>query len=375
MRLILSVLSVLTLVTNVDATRAGPTALVQRAYIAMPATNRPECCWQPGTSAVAYVLDDPLIGPADSPTTGYVFRDFHAQIFLVRVNTTDGRLTTSKPRLVYRGPRGTSIALGSALGGWLVYEEHDASNVAGPWKIVARNVNTGRSIVLDSRQREGVPSLTPAPRSDGHTVAWQSWTRVNGLTVSVVRTYDLETGERRLIAQGGSPTTWAYTGVSISGQRVAIEKDQYRRRRAQILLYDLRTGRMSSVTPAGKANSEPWVSGDLVVWKVGWNFNNGRGIGVMNVRTNERRFVRAYRPGPPQTIANRYVVFSSVGTGKIRLYDATSGSSRIMAPTDNGYGVGDDVHAAGRLVLYDEGKPCGNPNFVCPGRLVVTRLP
>lgn len=284
-------------------------------------------------------------------------------------------MTASQPQPVYTGPRGVSIALGSALGDWLVYEEHDASDVGGPWEIVARNVNTGKAIVLDSRRREGVPSLTPAPRSDGHTVAWQSWTRIDARTVSVIRTYDLQTGERRLIARGGSPTTWAYTGVSISGQRVVIEKDQYSRKRGQILLFDLRSGKMSALTGARQSNSEPWISGDLVVWKVGWGFNNGRGIGVLNVRTNESRFVQAYRPDAPQTIANRYVVFSSLGTGKIRLYDATRGSSRVLAPTDDGYGVGEDVHAAGRIVLYDEGKPCGNPNFVCPGRLVVTRLP
>jgi len=73
------------------------------------------------------VLDSPLIGTPNDPNHGRFFRDFRAQAFVVDIHAVGGRLLASEPRLLFGGPKGTSMALGSALNGWPVYEEHDPS--------------------------------------------------------------------------------------------------------------------------------------------------------------------------------------------------------------------------------------------------------
>jgi hypothetical protein len=350
-------------------------ALSQQTYIAMPATNMPDSGWVASDSRVAYVLDNPLIGPGNNPNTGQFFHDYHAQVFLVDLRAAGGHFTTSQPRLLFTGPKGRSLALGSVLGGWLVYEAYTSTNIGGPWAINARNITTGKRIVIDTREMEGVPSLTPVPRSDGHTVAWQSWTTIQGRTTSVIRTYNLRTGQRTLVVHGGTPNTWAYTGVSISGQRLVIEKDQYKQQRSQIRLFDLHSGKMSTLSPAGQAASEPWISGDIAVWKIGWRFSNGKGVGLVNLRTGARKLLTAYNAEGPQTTANRFVAFASGGKTRVELYDILTGSRQVLAPISNGQIVGSVVHAADHILLYSQGKLCGDPNFVCPGQVVVLHLP
>lgn len=366
----------MTLLANASSSSARATTALQRMFIPMPASNLPTSGeWVAGDSRLVYIVSDPLMGPPNDPNKGSYFRDFRARFFLVNLSRGGRHLKGSKPYEFLTGPTGMTIGLGSVLGGWLVYEAYDSYNPRGPWRIIARNIVTGRQVLLDSRDREGIPSLTPPPRSDGRTAIWQSWTRVRGSVTSVIRTYNFATGQRRVLLLGGAPTTWAYTGVAISGRRVIVEKDSFARRRAQILLADLVTGRIRPLTNAAQSNSEPWIEGDTAVWKVGWLFSNGRGITVLNVRTGFSRTIAGFNSEAPEIAAGRYVVFSSGGRTRVKLYDIRTGSLQVLAPRQDGYGVGNAVRAAGHVILYDEGKPCGDPNFVCPGRLVVTRVP
>lgn len=343
------------------------------AYIPMPATNMPNNGWVAGDTTLVYVGDDPLIGPRNNPNTGHYFKDFHAQVFTARLKVRNQRLVVGPLRLLFRGPLGKRIGPGAVLGGWFVYEQYDAYNIGGNWTILARNLVTGKTLSIDSRDQEGVPSLTPIPQSDGQSVAWESWTKVHGRTTSVIRTYDLTTGQRRLILEGGSPNTWAYTGVRISGRYLVVEKDLYNKQRAQILLVDRITGTVRALTPATGANSEPSISGNLVVWKFGWRFGAGNGVVVDNLQTGKRTRIPGVKAEVPQVVATHYVVFPQGYTTRIRLFDDRAGSLQTLAPADDGYSsVGDVANASGHVVLYDEGRPCGSPTFTCPGRLVIT---
>jgi hypothetical protein len=375
-RIILALLCTLIALLGVPPSAVGAAAGLQKIFIPTPASNLPNIGqWVASDSQLVYVLSDPSMGPPNDPNRGYTFRNFHPQFFLATLGNKHGHFTSSKPRLLFTGAKGKTIGLGSILGGWLVYEEYDSSNPGGPWKIFARNVATGRQVLVDSRDSEGVPSLTPPPRSDGHTIIWQTWTRLQGNVTSVVRTYNLVTGQRRLLAAGGSPKTWAYAGVVISGQQAVIEKDSFAQQHAQILLVNLITGQIRPLTGAGAANSEPWISGETVVWKVGWRFSNGRGIMVSNLESGTQKLIAGFNTEAPEITAGRYLIFSGGSTTRVKLYDTQAGSLQVLAPQNDGYGVGNVVRAADHVVLYDQGKPCGNPNFICPGRLVVTHLP
>jgi hypothetical protein len=354
------------------------TPILPKTSISMPASNMGNSGDRvTSDTQLIYQLSDPLIGPPDNPITGRHFTNFHAVDYLVQLQLTKGRLIASRPKKLFRGPKGKMIGLGALLGGWLIYEQYESYNLASNWQIIARSITTGKAIVLDSRNREGVPSLTPIPHGDGRLVAWQSWTQHHGQPTSVIRTYNLLTGQRRLILEGGSPTTWAYIGVRISGPRLVIEKDFYRTQHAQVLLANLTTGRVRALTPATGAASEPNIGGEIATWKVGWRFSNGSGIVVANLRTGMRTLIHAYNAEIPQVVANRYVVFPAGSNTHIELYDTYTHITSTLVPFKDkaGYGVGDDIRVGGHVVSYTQGKQCGSPTFTCPGRLVLAWLP
>lgn len=347
--------------------------------IPRPATDVPTSgSWVLSPSQLIYVLADPLMGGRNDPNHGRYFKDFRLKFFLVNLHPQAGRFMPSTPRLLFTGPQGAEIGLGSLARGWLVYIQTAAYyDPGGTWSVIAYNVDTGARVVLDTRDREGVASLNPAPRTDGHTVVWQSYTRVRGKVTSVIRSYDLATGHYRILAHGGSSSTWVYYDAQVSGRWVVTERDDFKHQRSQIMLVDLRTDAIRGLTSSAAANSEPTVAGDIVAWKVGWRFGNARGIAVRNLRSRTQKFIPDAGAEAPAAVANGYVAFSSrVGTPHVSLYDDRRGVVRTIVPADDhGYRTGGDVRVAGNLVSYTEGLPCNSPKLVCPGRFVVSRIP
>jgi hypothetical protein len=374
-RLLSMLVSPLVLATFIWSAAPGPP---QTAIIVIPATNTSAGGEAVGDAGVVYALSDPLLQP-HRPTYGQPFTNLVTHVFLVRFKETGRHLTLTTPRQIFTGPRGMGIYPHAMPADWLIYVQIAPNIPSAPWTLYARHLPTGRVVVLDSSRREGLPSLVSRSQSDGRTVVWQTWTMVHGQPTSVIRSYDLVTGQRRVVAEGGTPSTWSYAWPAVSGRTVVFEKDIFgSASRAQIMVADLRTGRIRALTPAAAANSEPSIAGNIVAWKVGWRFDIGRAVVAYNLRTGLQR--RVFR-GPieqPQVLTGGQLVFP-VGTGpwRIQLYDLATKRSRTLAtgqPRADGYAPGNLVEVGGRTVAYGLAKPSTTttPN---PTRLVIARLP
>jgi len=353
--------------------QASPSAM-RSVAIPMPATNLPGGPPIADDSQVVYVLDDPPTHAPD-PANGPYFKNFVPRFFLVKLHNTATHIAASKPRLLFTGSRGMGIGLGSMLGGWLIYEEYTAwYNPGGPWRMLARNLLSGKQIVLDSRDREDMPSVTLPASSDGRTAVWQTFTVIGGRPTSIIRAYDFHTGRRRVLAQGGTPSKWEFGSPSVSGRSVIFERRTFATQQSQILLKDLRSGRIRTLTPPAGANTEPTISGSIAVWKQGWGA--GRAITVLNLLTGVRKIVNAPGVDFPQATAGRYVVFGEL-TGVVRdqIYDARTGREDTLFAPHDGFATGGVTSAGGHTALYDIGRACGSPIFLCPGKLIVVALP
>jgi len=228
------------------------------------------------------------------------------------------------------------VQLWAIVGRWLIYSEYPLVDPTGPWTLNALDVQTGHETVLDSSRHEGVRSLAAQAASDGVTVVWQSWTQVRDHAVSVIRAYVLGTGERSLLVQGGSLSTWSYDWPSVSGRYVVLQKAGLAvHDSSQILLADRTTGQIRPLTPPNAANSEPAISGDVVTWKQGRQYSGGTGVGAYDLRTGTRWSLAAADPEQPHALAGRYVAFpSQVPTNnsydEVRLFDVTTGATKTL---------------------------------------------
>lgn len=352
---------------------------LQRAAINRPATDMQDVShFVASDRRVVYALDTPLLSGRSSTHPGHVTTNFHSNVFVVRLTESRFGIGLSKPRLLFRGPKGMQTAFGALNGGWLTYTEAPIDRV-GPWTMFARNIGSGKVIVLDSRNREGVPSMEPPPSTDGRTVVWQAFTNVGRQGTSIIRAYDLKSGRRRVLAEGGNPqlrTNWVYDGARVSGRWVVTQKESIGQPRGQIVLIDLRTRRAHGITPPSGANSDPTISGGIVTWMLGARFSNGgHGVGAYSMRTGRERRFPGSNIGLPQAFGARYVAFGTGQTTTIKLYDSRTGRLRVLA---QGWGTGYTIRAGGQTLIYEKGERCkpNDPMFaICPSKLIVVRLP
>lgn len=221
----------------------------------------------------------------------------------------------------------------------------------------------------------------PLPRaaSDGRTVAWQSRTLAHGQMTWVIRTYELATGQRRLLAQGGSPTTFAYGWPGVSGRWVVFEKGTLTGQpaRSQIWLADMSTGQLRALTPAREANSEPAIAGGAIAWKVGWRYEGGRGVAIYNRGTGTLKTLDGAGVETPSLTANGYAIYSLGNPSVVRLYNMRTGVGTILAgpgPGRDGYQPGNAVFAGEHAVAYTLGA-ASTAATPAPTHLVVTLLP
>jgi len=358
----------------VPSAALGAGAPAPAVSIPLPLSNLPQGGMVVSDTLLAYDLPDPPMHASDANNP---FTNFHDRVFVVTLRAMGSGLAASTPRLIFTLPRGLTMTPWSINGGWLVYTQYSSTDPAGPWTLAARDIATGTVIALDSPAREGVPSAAAQAASDGRTVVWQSWTQADGRATSVIRSYDLTTGRRRLLAEGGSQDTWSYAWPGVSGQSVVFEKEMPDRQspRAQILLADLATGRARPLTPATTPYSEPSISGGLVVWKNGWRYAGGQGVTIYDVRSGARRVLSGSNVEQPKVTAGRYVIFPTGNPFRVQLYDAQTRTSTILAaPQSDGAQPGNVVLAGGHMVAYSIGKLSATTTPL-PRRLVVTLLP
>lgn len=348
------------------------------ATVPLPPTNVTGGGPAVSSTLLAYNLPDPVLAP--TPNQAATFLNFHARIFVVPLQARGGRVVAGPPRLLFTGPRGMGIGLVSTTSGWLVYEQYSASDLTAPWTLAARDLATGRVVTVDTSLRGGVPGIPPLAASDGRTIVWATRTQLPGGGTTRVHSYDLRTGRFRVIAEGGSPSTWQYDWPAISGHYAVFEKDTPARQTAQVFLADLTTGQVRPLTPAAEANSEPAISGDVVVWKRGWRYADGTGAVIYNRRTGRQQSLREPEIEQPKATAGRYVVFPTNQPGQpiqVQSYDLQTGTRTTLAgptPTHDGYQPGNTVFVGDHAVLSVLVKlsPTTTPNGT---RLVVTLMP
>lgn len=307
----------------------------------------------------------------DTPFTG-----FHMQIYIRLFQSGSGGIVVSQPRLLFTGPRGAQVALQSFHHGWLIYETY---LVRDRWALFARNVVSGRQILLDSPRREGAPSRLLLAGSDGSTVVWQSWTPIGGKTVSVIRSYALITGQRRLLLSGGTGQDYFYSDPQVSGDRLVYARE-FPDGTAQLFLEIMATGRTRALTSRHQTNREAAISGNVVVWVHGrQNIGHTHGLVVLNL-ANGHRLALPHSPAQrPRIAAGRYVVFGTVDRRpSVQAYDTRTGQRRTLTAGRPLVGPGSSngqVEAGGHVVLYSLCTVCGGVSFPCPERFVLVALP
>ncbi len=354
--------------------RAAPLPLAQ-ARLALPAYTVPAGWAVASDSLLVYPLPTPLLQPT-APLADHPFTAFRDRLFAVDLRLQGARLLTSRPRLLVSGPRGLALSLWSVSGGWLIYTQSSPLSLGGPWALIARQVATGRAVLLDTPAREGAPSVAPAASSDGHTVVWQSWTRVHGRETSVIRAYNLATGQRHLLVQGGSVGSWFYAWPAVSGQRVVFARVLAAAPplRAQMLLASLATGTVRPLTPLTNGLAAPAISGDLVVWLARQVQGAGQQVALVNLRTGAHELLDGSFMEAPKAVAGRYALFPTGNPGLLRLYDTWGGRTMTLAAPHGNEHPGNMVGAGEHTIVYGVGA-YSSTTTALPSYLVVARLP
>jgi hypothetical protein len=296
------------------------------------------------------------------------FTNFHVQVYLRDYQRRASSTTISQPRLLFDGPRGAQLGLRSISGSWLVYNTYTPQD---RWQLIARNVFNGRAVLLDSPQMEGLPSRFLHASGDGRTVVWQSWTRVHRQDVSVIRSYTLATGSRRLLLSGGTGADYFWGYPQIAGNRLVLVKELGNTGTPQLFLEDLTTRHVRALTPRRQWNDEPFISGDIVVWRHG---RSSHGLVVANLATGRNMALKAWSAQLPRIVAGRYVLFATeYPRPRVQTYDALTGRRRTIAagPDSRGLRPGSAVEAGGNAALFQIIKPCGSS---CPSQREFTLI-
>jgi len=304
------------------------------------------------------------------------FSGFHMQVYMRLFQSGSGGIVVSQPRLLFTGPRGAQVALQSFHRGWLIYETYLPGD---RWALFARNVISGRQILLDSPRQEGAPSRLLLAGSDGSAVVWQSWTHMGGKVVSVIRWYSLITGQRRLLLSGGTGQDYFYSDPQVSGDRLVYARE-FPDGTAQLFLEIMATGRTRALTPLHQTNREAAISGNVLVWMHGrLNIGHTHRLVVLNL-ANGHRLALPHSPAQrPRIAAGRYVVFGTDNERtSVQAYDTRTHQRRTLTagrPLVGPGSSGGQVEAGGHIVLYSILTVCGGVSFPCPGRFVLVALP
>lgn len=233
-------------------------------------------------------------------------------------------LRTGASRVVVQLPTSEQKALWevdepSLAGNWLVYM-HTISLPYEDWQIVALNLGTGRSTILDRRQAAGILDdgwVTTA----GQTVIWMKGTRdAAGNVTYRVHAYNLSKAKDVIVTSApplapNAPVTLPFIGDRLSGSiLVFLRKTAHG---TDIWMKDLRTGHLRALTHTGDA-SVPVITGPWVAWNV--DRQNGTGpLMLADLRTG------AVRAADQQATTNL-----SAGDGRLTWYEDRANRSIVL---------------------------------------------
>jgi hypothetical protein len=325
--------------------------------------------------SIVYGIASPRFHPPVCVSCGQTpFTTFHVQIYRRTYQIHPTSISLSPPRLLFTGPRGAQIILYSLAQGWLVYGADSPSN---RWQLFARNIITGRIILLDSPAMEGLPNPFIHAGSDGRTVVWQSWARIQGQPTSVIRAYSLATGRRRLLLSGGRGTDYFYGYPQVSGNRVVLERESGNGGTPRILLDDLTTHHLRALTAAGQWNDEPAISGTVVAWVSGrLTIGHTHGVVVTNLATGRRIALKHSSAQLPRVTAGRSVVFATNdGHPSVQAFDVRTGTRRTLAAGSARRYPGELIAVSSQAVLFPVVGPCTTSSGTCLAHYTIMSLP
>jgi len=299
------------------------------------------------------------------------FTNFHVQVYVRDYRRSAASITVYQPSLLFDAPRGAQVALYSLTAGWLVY---DTDSPYDRWQLFARNVVTGRVILLDSSQMEGQHSRFSHASSDGKTVVWQSSSQIDGPAMPGFRFYTFATGRRWFLTPVETDANYYYASPQIAGNRLIMVKESRIRPTSQLFIENLAIRQIHALTPPGQWNFEPFIFGNTVVWVHGSiTLGHTHGLVVANLATGRRVALKHSSSQLPQIAAGRYVVFApdyptAYPKGSVQVYDALTGRRRTIAagPDASGFVPNWTVEVGGSAALVEMNKPCSASDGVCP---------
>jgi hypothetical protein len=250
------------------------------------------------------------------------------------------------------------------------------------WQLVARNIVTGRIIVLDSSQMEGQHSLFSHASSDGKTVVWQCSRQIEGPTSVGVWSYSLATGHLQLLPPGGTDAKYYYATPEIAGNHLITVKQSRNRPTSQLFVENLTSRHVRALTAPGQVNSRAFISGNIVVWVHGsMTLGHSHGLVIANLGSGRRVALKHSSSQLPRIATGRYVVFApdyptAHPKGSVRVYDVLTGQQRTIAtgPDPSGFVPNWTVEAGGSAALVGMDKPCSSSNLVCPAYFTLISL-
>lgn len=155
-----------------------------------------------------------------------IFSKFHVRFYATHLRVANGRLVASTPTVIFSEAEGWNVSIYADLDGWVVYDRYHAYELNGgsDWQLIARNIATGRRVVVDDPAIEGVAFNPQEARSDGRTVVFTAYAQRPGGAQPVVEAYDLATGKRTVVTEGDAFNHWSYFGPTVSGNEISVEK-------------------------------------------------------------------------------------------------------------------------------------------------------
>ena len=115
-------------------------------------------------------------------TPPVIFTKFRVKFYDAHLHVVDGRLVAAKPHVIFTESKGWNVSMYSDLNGWVVYDRYHSYELDGgsDWQLIARNIATGRRVIVDDPEIEGAAFNPQGARSDGRTVVFTAYAKRTG---------------------------------------------------------------------------------------------------------------------------------------------------------------------------------------------------
>jgi hypothetical protein len=225
---------------------------------------------------------------------------------------------------------------------WLSWDTH-YENGSG-WQLFARNLKTGKEILVDRQEDTNYNSLRgPYTSISGSLLVW-STVRKNaaGEMKGTVMLIDLDKGVKRILIEDPS---YFFGFVGIDNGQVVWSKGQFDSDEVNVYLHDLKTGKTTQLTDDDRSY-QPQIRGDWVVWRHG--FGQIGPISILNLKSGER--IRLNTEGDFLRIGDGLVLWWTYLKTNAYVYDLRK---NILYPVFDSYDFQPPLYIYGRSIVAE----------------------